>query len=397
MGDRLTRRSLESWLKAADNGAWLWCGELKGFGIHRRDGDRASYVVQFRVGHGRLAKRRRVVLGEHPTISPEQARERAVEHIAAGWKGTDLVDETRARQSDQAKKRATFDELAPMFHAARRSHLKARSASQYESIWNRFILPELGSKAISETRRREIASLMDRVEVEAGASVADRIHAQLALFFRWHAERDDEFISPLVPVRTRHRKGDGARPMTDEELRQFWHACGRAGLSGAAGRLCLLTATRRTETTAARWQEFSEDGVWTIASLRYKTRRKHVVPLSRHAESVVSTLERSSPYLFSLTRNAPDPWTIWRAIVDAGGPDTEAVSWHSLRKTARTLMSRAGVPADHAERALGHVQGVVERAYDKYEYIKEKHAAFEALAAEVDRIVGHAPLVLVAA
>jgi integrase len=397
MGDRLTRRWLDAWLKAADKGAWLWCGELKGFGAHHRGNGRASFVVQLRVGRGRPAKRRRVVLGEYPAIAPEEARQRAVEHISAGWRGEDLVEATRATQFALARHRATFAELAPTFHTARRSHLKARSADQYEAIWNRFILPELGSKAISATKRREIASLMDRVEAEAGPSVADRIHDQLALFFRWHAERDDEFVSPLVRVRKRHRKGDGARPMTDDELRQFWGACEKAGLAGVAGRLCLLTATRRTETTAAPWREFAKDGIWTIASNRSKTKRTHLVPLSKMARAVVAALEAVSPFLFSRTACAPDPWTIWGAIVDAGGPNSEGLSWHSLRKTARTLMARSGVRADHAERAIGHIQGAVERAYDKHDYIGEKRAAFEALASEVERIVSRGDAARIAA
>ena len=65
----------------------------------------------------------------------------------------------------------------------------------------------------------------------------------------------------------------------------------------------------------------------------------------------------------------------------------EGLSWHSLRKTARTLMSRSGVRSEYAERALGHVQGAVERAYDKHEYLIEKRTALAALAMEVDRVV----------
>jgi hypothetical protein len=50
-------------------------------------------------------------------------------------------------------------------------------------------------------------------------------------------------------------------------------------------------------------------------------------------------------------------------------------------------MSRAKVPTDHAERALGHVMGGVRETYDRYEYLDEKREAFEALAALVDRIL----------
>jgi hypothetical protein len=50
-------------------------------------------------------------------------------------------------------------------------------------------------------------------------------------------------------------------------------------------------------------------------------------------------------------------------------------------------MSRAGVPSDHAERALGHVIGGVRGTYDRHEYLAEKRHAFAALAALVERIV----------
>ena len=65
-------------------------------------------------------------------------------------------------------------------------------------------------------------------------------------------------------------------------------------------------------------------------------------------------------------------------------------SWrlHDLRRTARSLMSRAKVPTDHAERALGHVIGGVRETYDRHEYLEEKRAAFsEALAGAVAMIL----------
>ena len=64
-----------------------------------------------------------------------------------------------------------------------------------------------------------------------------------------------------------------------------------------------------------------------------------------------------------------------------------AYVFHDLRRTARSLMSRAKVPTDHAERAIGHVIGGVRETYDRYEYLDEKAAAFEALAAMVSNIL----------
>lgn len=60
---------------------------------------------------------------------------------------------------------------------------------------------------------------------------------------------------------------------------------------------------------------------------------------------------------------------------------------HDLRRTARSLMSRAGVNSDYAERCLGHVIGGVRGTYDRHEYHAEKQLAFEKLAAQIERIV----------
>jgi hypothetical protein len=50
-------------------------------------------------------------------------------------------------------------------------------------------------------------------------------------------------------------------------------------------------------------------------------------------------------------------------------------------------MSRAGVPSDHAELALGHAIPGVEGVYDRYAYLEERRDALERLARLVERIL----------
>ena len=57
-------------------------------------------------------------------------------------------------------------------------------------------------------------------------------------------------------------------------------------------------------------------------------------------------------------------------------------------------MSRAGVPSDHAERCLGHVIAGVRGTYDRHEYYAEKKRAYEALAAQIARIIDPQPNVI---
>jgi integrase len=57
-----------------------------------------------------------------------------------------------------------------------------------------------------------------------------------------------------------------------------------------------------------------------------------------------------------------------------------------LRRTARSLLSRAGVSSEHAERVLGHAIGGVEGTYNRHPYVEEKAAALKALATLVERV-----------
>jgi hypothetical protein len=57
------------------------------------------------------------------------------------------------------------------------------------------------------------------------------------------------------------------------------------------------------------------------------------------------------------------------------------------RRGASPLMSRAGVPEDYGERALGHMIGGVRGTYDRYEHLEEKRKAYAALAGLVALIL----------
>ena len=76
--------------------------------------------------------------------------------------------------------------------------------------------------------------------------------------------------------------------------------------------------------------------------------------------------------------------------MDKNLPGMEPWTLHDLRRTARSLMSSAGVSSDHAERALGHTIKGVEGVYDPHDYVPEKADAVNKLAGLIDTIV-HPP------
>ena len=143
------------------------------------------------------------------------------------------------------------------------------------------------------------------------------------------------------------------------------------------------------------WAEI-DGGLWIIPAERYKTRIENVVPLTDavlqllgnpKAGFVFSTTSGELPFSgYSKAKRALDAAVAGLRKSDKRKP---LPHWtlHDLRRTARSLMSRAGVSADIAERVLGHKIAGVRGVYDRHEYAAEKRGALERLAGLVERIL----------
>jgi integrase len=68
-------------------------------------------------------------------------------------------------------------------------------------------------------------------------------------------------------------------------------------------------------------------------------------------------------------------------------PGMQPWTIHDLRRTARSLMSRADVRPDIAERVLGHAIGGVEGVYDRHDYFEQKSHAIARLSELVQTII----------
>jgi integrase len=177
------------------------------------------------------------------------------------------------------------------------------------------------------------------------------------------------------------------RVLTDDELRRIW-ATGN-GVFGSFIRFLLLTGARRNEASEMTWAEI-DGGDWTLPAARNKTKVDLVRPLSKAAQAIIEDGKSKTEWVFTTDGVTPiSGFSKFKAAFDKAS-GTQGWTLHDLRRTARSLMSRAGVPTDHAERCLGHVIGGVRGVYDRHEYHREKAQAFEALASLVERIVSGA-------
>jgi integrase len=190
-------------------------------------------------------------------------------------------------------------------------------------------------------------------------------------------------------ARTKPSQRRRQRILSDDELKAVWKAAEASQSAfGYLVRFLLLTAVRRMEASQMRRSEVSGRD-WVIPPARYKTGLELLIPLSVAAQTVLAKVPKvgSSDLVFTTDGQRPlSGFSKFKQNLDKACGVT-AWTLHDLRRTARSLMSRAGVTSDIAERALGHVLPGVRATYDRHAYYEEKKRAFEALATLVDRIV----------
>lgn len=296
------------------------------------------------------------------------------------------------RKEKEAQRLAAADTfLAVAEEYQRREGHKLRSADWCDKVLRRLVYATLGDRPIAEIRRSDIIRLLDKIEEDRGPVMADRTLAIIRKIMNWHATRSDDFRSPIVRGMARTKVGERTRQhiLADDELRSVWKAAeATTAPFGPFIQFLLLTAARRSEAAQMTWDEISGTD-WTLPAARNKTKVDLVRPLSAAAQKVLAKLPRVVDCKFVFTpngRRALNSFGLFKMQLDRACGVT---GWtlHDLRRTARSLMSRAGVNSDHAERCLGHVIGGVRGTYDRHEYHAEKQLAFEKLAAQIERIV----------
>jgi integrase len=253
----------------------------------------------------------------------------------------------------------------------------------------RLVYPVIGDRPVDQIRRSEITALLDGIEDNAGPVQADAVLSFIRATFNWYAARNDDFRSPIVRgmSRTKPKERARARILTDDELVRVWLYAERNGAFGALTRFILLTAARRDEALRMTWAEIT-GGDWVLPASRNKTKVELVRPLSRAAQAILEERQRPIPseWVFSNGRAPLGGISNLKAAFDKAAGVSDYTT-HDLRRSARSLMSRAGVDADIAERCLGHVIPGVRGVYDRHEYHREKQQAYEALAGLIERIV----------
>jgi integrase len=368
---------------------------MPGFGLMVTANRHRSYVVQYRAA----GRSRRMHLKDGLTL--RAARKEAKGILGAVAKGRDPLSERR-----RAERAASNTLNAIVEEYLTREGGRLRSIGERRAALERHVLPKLGARQIGDITRTDIVRLLDHIADKSGAPMADHVLAYLRRVMTWHAARSDDFRSPIVRgmARTRPSQRRRQRILSDDEIGAVWRAAeASANAFGYLVQFLLLTATRRKEAASMRRNEVVGNE-WIVPQERYKTGLELAIPLSPAAKGVLAAVPKIGKGGLVFTTDGKRPiggFSKFKRAFDAKvlgelhkhNPEAALPRWtlHDLRRTARSLMSRAGVPSDHAERCLGHVLPGIRGTYDRHKYLPEKQHAFAALATMIERIVKPPP------
>lgn len=376
----------------------------RGFGVRVTAHGARAFVMDYRI----RGRKYRYTIGAYPDWPALKAVRRARDLRQRIDRGENPLDD-RAPPPKTKTIADLLDDFMARYAGKKAIGDKAvyrvdfRSAGEYDRCFERLVKPRIGKLGIYAVRRSDIADMLDAIEDDSGPVMADRTLAYVRKALNWYAVRDDQFVPPIVRgmARSKARERARTRVLSDDEIRLIWPLFDSEGTFGAFAKMLLLTGQRRDEVAKMARSEIDSHSVWAIPAERYKTKRPNFVPLSKAALALVEvqTALPGCDYVFPskvgtpFQRSGKPKIAFDKAVLAAlRRHDREAEAlphWtlHDLRRTAKTLMVRAGVRPDISERVLGHVIPGVEGVYDRHHYLDEKRDALEKLAAMIKRIV----------
>jgi integrase len=404
---KITKRLIDGLVadaKSAGKTLYRWDETLTGFGVLATKTGATSYFVEYRLG-GRNAPNKRLSIGKHGALTPEEGRRIAKEMLGKVAAGRDVAQEKRDGQRKLAA--GSFKDIAERYLSLNGNGNKCWPETRRLIEWD--AIRALGNKPIVTITRSDIAMLLDNVSSRS-PSVARALFAALRPMFRWATDRGIIEHNPILDLRGPPPLAKRKRTLDEDELQAFWRATALLDWPFCpVYRLLLLTGQRREEVAGMRWEELNlNDGVWRLPSKeehqpqRTKNGQEHIVDLSIQSLLILNDLpgERRG-LVFTTTGETPvsgfskvkmrldvlmsrelcGPVRLWRT--------------HDLRRTVSTMMAEhLGIDEGVIDRIQNHITGTrdgLKGVYQQQQYRAKRRQALHAWGAHIDRLTYTCP------
>ena len=347
-------------------------GGVNGLYLNVKPSGARSWIQRLKVG----GKLRELGLGSFPTVTLEQARERAREHRQQVWDGIDPIAARRAAQDAlraAEARRITFDQAATACWRSKSIEFRnPKHAQQWKSTLDLYASPVIGSLPVDQVELAHIVSIL-RPIWETKTETASRLRGRMETVLEW--ARVSNYRSGENPAKWETLKHVLPKPSKVKKVRHHaalpWQALpgfmtklrGRKGIAARALEFLIPTWARSGEVRLATWDEIDlKAKLWTIPGARMKAGKQHRVPLSEPAVKLLKALPRheESPYVFWAPRGGPLSDMALSAVTRR--MEVAAVP-HGFRSSAKDWARNSTSYADEvSELQLAHVSSDATRA-----------------------------------
>ncbi len=347
----LTKRSVDAVRPDPKRDVYAWDDELPGFGVRVKPSGVKTYFVQYR---NASARSRRVTIGRHGVLAPDEARKLARVRLGSVAWGDDPAQEALIRRGG-----ATVSELCDRFLREHAEPKKRPSSVKTDRrIIEKNIKPMLGALRVEDVRRVDIGNLHHTLRETP--TQANRVVTVLSKMFnlaeRWGLRAD--YTNPCRHL-DRFREVARERFMSAAELAKLGDALAflerervEPPEAIAAIRLLILTGARRSEILCLRWP-FIDFERRLLRLPDSKTGAK-TIPLNAPALEVLSKLKPRSDWVLP-TAEGSTPVSLskpWGRIREHAGLLDLRV--HDLRHSFASVLATEGTSLLVIGRILGH-------------------------------------------
>ena len=355
------------------------------------EGNSKSWVFRYAL----RGRKRYMGLGPVHTISLAKAREKARQYRELLLEGIDPMEHRRGVIDVALLEAATvmtFKECALAYIGAHEAAWKnQKHVQQWKNTLTTYAYPVIGNLPVQGVDTGLVMKVLEPIWVSK-SETASRVRGRIEVILDWakvRAYRMGEnparwkgHLNTLLPSKSKVRRVRHHAALPYNQLGAFMVELRKREGFGALGlELTILTAARTGEIINATWDEIDlDDRLWTIPAERMKTGKKHRVPLSNPAITVLDKLRIAKMSGFILPgKTKVHPLSNMAFLQTLKRMKRPNLTTHGFRSTFRDWAAeRTAFPHEVAEMALAHAVGnKVEAAYRRGDMFEKRKRIME--------------------